>query len=69
MVGFDRIGVGFAKNEKKCHLGLALCTCPVIRMAACPPCDEELDLEEEWRRLDALPVVDTIRSDKVIEKG
>jgi len=29
----------------------------------CPPCDE-LDLETEWRSLDALTVVDTVRNDR-----
>ena len=32
-------------------------------MEECEPCDV-LDLETEYRELDALPVVDTIRSDK-----
>ena len=32
------------------------------------PCEEPLDLETEWRALDALTVVDTIRTDVVKEK-
>ena len=35
---------------------------------ACPPCDP-LDLETEWRELDVLPVVDTVRNDKVVDRA
>ena len=35
---------------------------------ACEPCDE-LDLETEWRELDGLVVVDTIRHDIIKEKA
>ena len=38
-------------------------------MADCEPCDEPLDLETEWRALDALAVVDTVRLDSVNEKA
>lgn len=38
-------------------------------MADCEPCDEPLDLETEWRALDALAVVDTVRFDTVKEKA
>ena len=38
-------------------------------MAACSACDEQLDLEAEWRALDALAVVDTVRLDSVHEKA
>jgi hypothetical protein len=37
-------------------------------MEECEPCDV-LDLETEYRELDALPVVDTIRSDKVADRS
>ena len=38
------------------------------RMEECEPC-AALDLETEWRELDALPVVDTVRHDVVKESA
>ena len=41
--------------------------CAMQSEEPCEPC--ELDLDTEWRELDALTVVDTIRPDQVAEKA
>jgi hypothetical protein len=75
MWGFDRISWGFAKNEigEKSPVVSHTRETPqrargVAMESGCPPCEETLDLEEEYRLLDALPVVNTMRDDTVTEK-
>ena len=36
---------------------------------ACPPCEDPLDLELEWKLLDELPVVDTVTQDVVHDRA